>query len=86
MPKIVEVNKKIENAVVEGYKKLEETVVSGYKEVENKFVDAFLKKDGETTDQAKKRLQYEQQERKEHQKNFKLAQEIRIEPKDKLNK
>ena len=62
MSKIVDANKKIEDAVVGGYKKVEDTVVSGYKKIEDKFVDTFLKKDGETTEEAKERLNREQQE------------------------
>ncbi len=65
--KIVEVNEKIANGVTEGYKKIEDSVVNGYKKIENgvvngfnkmtdKFVDQFLAKDGETIEDAKKRL------------------------------
>ena len=56
MSKIVDANKKIEDAVVGGYKK-----------IEDKFVDTFLKKDGETIEEAKMRLQKEQEELKEKQ-------------------
>ena len=63
MSKIVDANKKIEKAVVGGYKKIEDTVVGGYKKVEDKFVDTFLKKDGETIEEAKERLQQEQNQR-----------------------
>ena len=56
---------KIEDAVVGGYKKVEKTVVEGYKKVEDKFVDTFLKQDGETIEEAKVRLQKEQEELKE---------------------
>lgn len=62
MSKIVDTNKKIEKAVVEAYNKVEDTVVSTYKKVEDKFVDTFLAKDGETTEEAKKRMQKEQAE------------------------
>ncbi len=62
MSKIVNVNKKIENTVVGGYKKVEDTVVGSYKKIEDKFVDTFLKHDGETIEEAKKRLAHEQQE------------------------
>ena len=69
--KLVEVNKKIEKGVVGGYKKIEEGVVSGYKKIEDsvvggfqkisdKFVDNYLTKDGETVEEAKKRLAKEQ--------------------------
>lgn len=60
MSKLVEANKKIEEAVVGGYKKVENAVVGGYKSVEDKFVDTFLKKDGETTEEAKERIKEEQ--------------------------
>ena len=60
MSKLVEANKKIEEAVVGGYKKVEDAVVGGYKSVEDKFVDTFLKKDGETTKEAKERIKEEQ--------------------------
>lgn len=53
---------KIEDGVVGGYKKIEEVVVSGYKKIEDKFVDTFLKKDGETTEDAKIRIQKEQED------------------------
>ena len=43
-------------------KKIEETVVSGYIKIEDKFVDKFLRKDGETIEEAKKRILKEQQE------------------------
>ena len=61
MSKLVDSNKKIEDAVVGGYKKIEDTVVSGYKKIENKFVNTFLKQDGETIEEAKERLQKEQE-------------------------
>ncbi len=61
--KLVEANKKIEKAVVGGYQKIEDTVVGGYKKIEDKFVDQFLTKDGETVEEAKKRLQQEKNER-----------------------
>ena len=51
---------KIEEAVVGSYKKIEDTVVLGYTKIEDKFVDMYLTKDGETVEQAKKRLKKEQ--------------------------
>ncbi|MGN1305200.1 MAG: hypothetical protein ACI4YB_09220 [Oscillospiraceae bacterium] len=68
--KLVEANKRIEDAVVGGYKKIENGVVSGYKKIEDgvvggfekitdKFVDSFLTKDGETVEEAKERLKKE---------------------------
>ena len=87
MSKIVDANKKIEEAVVGGYKKVEETVVGGYKKVEDKFVDTFLKKDGETIEEAKERLQHEQKMReKEQQRYSKSTEEIQAEIKEKYGK
>ena len=60
MSKLKDANKKIEESVVSGYKKIEEGVVSGYKKIEDKFVDKFLRKDGETTEEAKERIKKEQ--------------------------
>lgn len=48
--------KKIEKGVVEGFAKIEKGVVEGYTKIEDKFVDAYLTKDGETVEEAKKRL------------------------------
>lgn len=67
MSKFVEVNEKIAEAVVEGYKKIEDGVVGGYKKIEKGAVDGFNKvndkiiekvftKEGETVEDAKKRL------------------------------
>ena len=70
MSKIVEANKKIENAVVGTYKNIEDSVVGGYKKVEDKFVDTFLKKDGETTEDAKVRIAREQKELEEKNKEL----------------
>lgn len=53
---VVDGFKKIENGVVESYKKIEDGVVGAYKKVEDKFVDTFLTHEGETTEDAKKRL------------------------------
>jgi len=57
--KIVKVNKKIAEAVTGGYKQIEKGVVNGYKKMEDKFVAAYLTKDGETVEEAKKRLKKE---------------------------
>ena len=59
--------KKIEDAVVSGYKKIEDGVVSGYKKIETGVVEGFNKvtdkcvevlfaKEGESVEDAKKRL------------------------------
>lgn len=76
--KLVKANEKIAENVVSGYKKIEDTVVNsyqkiedafvgGYQKIEDKFVDAFLTKDGETVEEAKRRLAAEAAERKEKQ-------------------
>ena len=67
MPKILETNEKIAEKVVEGYKKIEDGVVEGYKKIECGVVDGFNKvsdkcvevlfaKEGESVEDAKKRL------------------------------
>lgn len=48
--------KKIETGVVDGFKKIEDGVVEGYTKIEDKFVDMYLTHDGETVEEAKKRL------------------------------
>ena len=69
--KLVKANEKIADAVVGGYKKIEEGVVVGYQKiekgvvgayqkVEDGFVDKFLTHEGETVEDAKKRLHEEQ--------------------------
>lgn len=55
--KLVAVNQKIADGVIGGYKKIEETVVGGYTKIENAFVDRYLTHDGESVEDAKKRLQ-----------------------------
>lgn len=67
MSKIVEANEKIAEKVVAGYKKIEAGVVGGYKKIETGVVEGFGKvsdkcvetlfaKEGETVEDAKKRL------------------------------
>ena len=69
--KLVKANEKIAENVVGGYKKINEGVVGGYKKIENgvvggfnkisdKFVDQFLTREGESVEDAKKRLASEQ--------------------------
>lgn len=71
MSKFVEVNEKIAEVVVEGYKKIENGVVDGYKNIEKGAVDGFNKvtdkcveklfaKEGESVEDAKKRLSGEE--------------------------
>lgn len=67
MSKFVEANEKIAEGVVKGYKKIEEGVVGGYKKIETGVVEGFGKvtdkcvevlfaKEGESVEDAKKRL------------------------------
>lgn len=54
------VNEKIEEGVVSGYKKIEDGVVEGFSKMTDKFVDKFLTHEGESVEDAKKRLENEQ--------------------------
>ncbi len=54
--KIVKATGIVSDAVADAYKKVENTVVGGYTKIEDKFVDEFLTKDGESVEEAKKRL------------------------------
>ncbi len=67
MSKFVKANEKIAEGVVNGYKKIEEGVVSGYKKIETGVVEGFgnvtdkcveklFAREGETVEEAKKRL------------------------------
>ncbi len=72
--KLVKANKKIAEEVTKGYKAIEkgvvdkfnkmtDSIVKGYTKVEDKFVDQYLTKDGESVENAKKRLKKEQEKR-----------------------
>jgi hypothetical protein len=54
--KAVKGYKKIETGVVEGYKKIETGVVDGFNKVSDKCVEVLFAKEGETVEEAKKRL------------------------------
>lgn len=54
--KLVRMNEKIAEKVVDTYEKIEETAVNGYQKIEDAFVDRYLTRDGETVEEAKKRL------------------------------
>lgn len=56
---VVKGYKKIEDGVVTGYKKIENGVVEGFTRIEDAFVDQFLTKEGETVEDAKKRMRGE---------------------------
>ena len=48
--------KKIEDGVVGGYKKIEKGAVDGFNKVADKCVERLFAKEGETVEEAKKRL------------------------------
>lgn len=71
MAKIADMNKKIAQTVTKGYKKIEDGVVSGYKKIEagvvdgfgkvsDKFVEKLFAREGESVEDAKKRLSGEE--------------------------
>lgn len=60
--KLVKTNEKIAEKVIGTYQKIEDTVVGGYNKIEDAFVDRYLTKDGETVEEAKKRLKQENAE------------------------
>ena len=53
---VVEGYKKIETGVVEGYKKIEKGAVEGFNKVNDKIIEAVFAKEGESVEDAKKRL------------------------------
>lgn len=65
--KVVEGYKKIENGVVEGYKKIETGVVEGFGKVSDKCVEVLFAKEGESVEDAKKRLSGKTEEKNEEQ-------------------
>ncbi len=58
--KLVQAYQKVEDTVVGGYKAVENTVVGGYTKIEDKFVEQFLLHEGESIEDAKKRLKSQQ--------------------------
>lgn len=72
MSKFVEANEKIAESVVKGYQKIEDGVVTGYKKIENGAVEGFEKvvdkcvkvlfaRDGESVENARKRLNHKEE-------------------------
>lgn len=53
---VVEGYKKIEDGVVEGYKKIEKGAVEGFNKVNHKIIETVFAKEGESVEDAKKRL------------------------------
>ena len=62
--KLAKENEKIAEEVVGGYRKIEETVVGSYRKIEDAFVDRYLTHDGESVEEARARLQAEQEQRR----------------------
>ena len=60
---------KIEDGVVGGYKKIETGVTGAFKKIEDGFVGAFLTHEGETVEDAEKRLAEEQAQREAEDKH-----------------
>lgn len=48
--------KKMESGVVSGYKKMEHGIVTGFEKVCDKCVEVLFAKEGETAEEARKRL------------------------------
>lgn len=63
--------KKMSDGVVRGFDKMSNSEVNGYTKIEDKFVDRYLTKDGESVEEAKKRLKGEEKIREqEHEEKF----------------
>lgn len=56
---------KMSDGVVGGFQKMSDGVVGGYKKIEDAFVDRYLTKDGESIEEAKMRLNTEEEVRRE---------------------
>ncbi len=54
--KLAKAVERISEKVTGTYRKIEETVVCGYTRIEDQFVDRYLTHDGETLEEARKRL------------------------------
>lgn len=57
--KLIKVNKCIADKLTTGFQKISDTCLDGYTKIEDKFVAHYLAKDGETIENAKKRLRQE---------------------------
>lgn len=64
--KLVTVNKKVEEAVVGGYKKIEEGAVNSFAKIADAFTNQFLTREGESVEDARKRLADEERARQEN--------------------
>ena len=54
--KLVQVNEKIAETVTEGFRKIENGVVDGFNKMTDRIVDQFLTREGETVEEARKRM------------------------------
>ena len=61
--KLVKANKIISEKINSGLHKITDSVVGSYTKIEDKFVDLYLTKDGETVEEAKKRLKQKEETR-----------------------
>ena len=59
---VVEGYQKIEDGVVTGYKKMETGVVEGFGKVVDKCVEVLFTKEGESVEDAKKRLNHKEEQ------------------------
>lgn len=57
--KLIKTNEKIAENLTLNLKKMSDTVVGAYTKIEDRFIDQYLTRDGETIDEAKKRLAQE---------------------------
>ena len=57
--KLVKAHEKVVRKVTDTFGKIENHVVDGYTKIEDAFVDRYLTKDGESVEEAKRRLQQE---------------------------
>ena len=61
--KLIKANDKIAEKVVGTFGKIEDIVVNGYIKIEDTFVGRYLTRDGETVEEAKKRLNQDRYKR-----------------------
>ena len=61
--KLVKANKIFPEKLTSVFKKITDSVVGSYIKIEDKFVDLYLTKDGETVEEAKKRLKQKEETR-----------------------
>jgi len=68
--RLVKANQKIEKKVADGYKKIEKGVVDGFNKIADGFVDQYLTREGESVEEARKRLAMEQKEMEEQRRKM----------------